>query len=136
MALASRTDMQALYGNFYACGAGIDIDAADVPPAYRNLARYASFWGIGDDWSREELVAKAPSVVRRDLAMAVLGRHHDMFVSWLGGPESYGPHFSKAYLAYTHLIMAAEAAHITEQRAGWDWKPTPYRPPTGAKTDG
>lgn len=126
----STSEMTGLYKDFFAANSNADFDEADVPTEYRDLSLYARFWGVGDDWIREELVAKAPPNVRRELAMAVLGRHLSMLVTWLGGHESKGPTFSKAYIAYTNLIMAAEDAHFREKRAGWDWKPSTYSQPS------
>lgn len=130
MAFTNKAEMASFYGSFYGRSAGVAFVLDDVPPQYRSLGVYAEFWGEGDDGYREEMVADAPSDVRRDLAMAVLWQHLDISVNWLGGPHPDSSKLPEAYFAYSNLIAAAESAHFLEKKQGWDWKPqSRYTPP-------
>jgi hypothetical protein len=68
---------------------------------------YAEFWGFADDWTREDLVERAPLEVKRNLkdVVAIFDRKLD---DWLAGPEAAGPHFSDEYVAFTAMRMAAD----------------------------
>lgn len=103
-------EMQACYGPFYEQGARQALDAANVPESLRPLLPYAAFWGISDDWTREDLVADAPEEVKRNL-VDVVQRFDDEFDEWLAGPEADSPPFTREYIAYTTMRMAADVAY-------------------------
>ena len=103
-------EMQAWYGPFYEQGSRQTLDAANVPESLRPLLPYAAFWGISDDWTREDLVADAPEEVKRNL-VDVVQRFDDEFDEWLAGPEADSPPFTREYIAYTTMRMAADVAY-------------------------
>ena len=102
-------EMQVWYGEFYEQGSRQNLNAANVPEGLRQLLPYAAFWGISDDWTREDLVAAAPEDVKRNLA-SLVNRFDDQFDDWLAGPEADSPPFSREYIAFTALRMAADMA--------------------------
>lgn len=102
-------EMQGWYGRFYNQSPGQSLDPANVPENLRLLLPYAEFWGILDDWTRENLVAAAPEAVKRNLA-SLVKRFDDQFDDWLAGPEANSDPLSDEYVAFTALRMAADLA--------------------------
>jgi hypothetical protein len=101
------------YGEFFKASPGLDFDVSDVPEAVAGLIPYARFWGITDDYEREDLVEQAPLPLRKDLRTAVFS-HEDALDDWLAGSEASAETFSDAYVAFTAMRMAADSAELDE----------------------
>ncbi len=67
---------------------------------------YAEFWGIADDWTREDLVKSAPPGARENLKQVVAAFDNAMD-EWLAGPEADASDPSDEYIAYSAMRMAA-----------------------------
>lgn len=101
-------DIQRVYGSFYHYGGKIRLEPLYVPEACRPLLPYAEFWGVEDDWTREDLVEQAPRDVRENLRLVVAA--FDPFLDeWLAGPEADEEELSREYLAFTALRRAADS---------------------------
>src|SRR5690242_20434279 len=85
----------------------IKIDATEVPAPLRSLIPLAEKWGISDDILREDAIATAPHDELTVLRGSV-DAHRTAINEWLGGPAADNPPFSVAYLAFTHMKMAAD----------------------------
>jgi hypothetical protein len=109
--ILTADEMQAWYGPFYDQSPGQRLDSSRVPQELRLLLPYAEFWGILDDWSREDLVAAAPVEVRKNLA-TIVTRFGGQFDDWLAGPEADSEVFSDEYVAFSALRMAADFAEL------------------------
>lgn len=102
----TREELRKRYGAFVKAP-DEPLDPSKVPPALRVLIPYAEIWGTSDDTDRDELVDSAPLLARRDLAAAVDSFRRELN-EWLAGPEADSRHFSREYLAFTHLRMARD----------------------------
>ncbi len=107
--ILSADQMQRLYGSFYESSPKLHLDSSKVPQQLRPLLPYAEFWGVADDWTREELVEKAPADVQENLK-DVVASFDKSFDDWLAGPEADDPSLSDEYIAFTALRMAADLA--------------------------
>lgn len=105
----TREEMRSRYGHFYQRSAKLSLDPTNVPERLWPLLPYAEFWGIADDWTRQDLVEDAAPDARLNLKAAVL-LFDDALDAWLAGPEATGPKFSAEYVAFTALRMAADFA--------------------------
>jgi len=83
------------------------LDPRGVPEQLCALIPYAERWGIGDDIARNELVLSA-SQAEIDELKRVVRDHDDLLDEWLAGPAATNPPFTKEYLAFTHMRMAAD----------------------------
>ena len=101
--------MQHRYGAFYALSPKVDFDPADVPDELQALIPYAAFWGLSDDFDRESLVDAAPAEILENLKH-ILRAHDDSLDDWLAGPQADRPPFSRAYIAFSAMRMAADFA--------------------------
>lgn len=97
------------YGDFHWRGADHHLDRNKVPHKLWPLIPYAAFWGIDDDWTREDLVDDATPEIKQNLKQ-VVEHFDDDFNEWLAGPEADHPPFSDEYCAFTTLRMAADYA--------------------------
>jgi len=85
----------------------IQIDPEQVPESLRHLILLAERWGISDDVLRADAVHSAsPDEVSR--LRDAIERHDDLLDKWLAGPEALHDRLSPAYLAFTHMRMAAD----------------------------
>lgn len=105
--ILNAEQMQQLYGDFYQRRAHHKLDSSKVPRTLWPLIPYAEFWGIADDWARQDLVRAAPPEAKQNLKQ-VVERYDDDFDEWLAGPEAEHPPFSDEYIAFTTLRMAAD----------------------------
>lgn len=103
----SAEDMKRLYGAFYNESPTASIDLSRVPGPLHALVPYAEFWGISDDWAREELVAKAPPAVQENFK-AVIASFDDELDNWLAGEEADSTTPTKEYVAFSAMRMAAD----------------------------
>jgi len=104
--LLDGIQMQKAYGAFYTVGQRVTFKTEDVPVALHALIPYAQFWGISDDWNREDLVEKAPREVVENLKHAIK-KFYDILDEWLGGAEASNPNPSDAYVPFSAMRMAA-----------------------------
>ena len=82
-----------------------------MPPSAWPLIPLAEKWGIGDDYEREQAVGQASRGELEDL-VNTLNSADDDFWTWLAGPESRGPSFSREYIVMTALTEAFETAKL------------------------
>jgi hypothetical protein len=80
-----------------------------VPANLWPLLPYAEFWGITDDWAREDLVGEAPNEVLVNLRAAIV-KFDDDLDKWLAGPEADDNCPSTEYIAFSAMRMAAYLA--------------------------
>src|SRR3954452_12666762 len=66
---------------------------------------YAEFWGMADDWAREELIRNAPPNVRANLKQ-VIATYDLALDEWLGGPEAHNREPSGEYVAFSAMRIA------------------------------
>jgi hypothetical protein len=99
--------MRRRYGAFYTESPKVAIDPNRVPKALHRLIPYAEFWGVADDWARENIVAKAPHDIQKDLK-EVVASFDDELDDWLAGDEADSPAPSPEYVAYSAMRMAAD----------------------------
>ena len=99
--------MRRRYGAFYTESPQVSIDPKRVPEPLHILIPYAEFWGIADDWARENIVAKAPPDIQEDLK-EVVASFDDELDNWLAGDEADSPAPSQEYIAYSAMRMAAD----------------------------
>ena len=100
-------EMRAKYGLTAENRPTIVLDAAKVPPGLRPLIPLAEQFGINDDLIRLDVVAKTP-VGELEAMRRVVEAHDAAFDEWLAGPQAEGPGFSREYIAFTALRMAAD----------------------------
>src|SRR5262245_55325237 len=96
----SREEMLELYGAFYNESPKTSIDPSRVPKAVHPLIPYAEFWGLADDFEREELIYRAPRRVLSNLAKSV-DSLIDELEAWLAGDEANSPDPSDEYVAFS-----------------------------------
>jgi hypothetical protein len=101
--------MRRRYGAFYSESPKVPINPHRVPEVLHALIPYAEFWGITDDWARENIIAKAPHDIQDDLKEAIAS-FDDELDNWLAGAESDSPLPSQEYVAFSAMRMAADFA--------------------------
>ncbi|MFI9836280.1 hypothetical protein ACIHFD_04555 [Nonomuraea sp. NPDC051941] len=99
-----RAELARRYGAFYARRVPLDEDHA--PANLRALVPYAEIWGIGDDVDRDNLVESSPPEAREDLR-ELNETYWREFNDWLAGPEADAKSYSREYIAFSNLRMAA-----------------------------
>jgi len=102
-------EMEREYGSFFHRGSRMSLDRTGVPRNLWPLLPYAAFWGVSDDWAREDLVRDWPPAARQNLK-AVIALFEDELDHWLAGPEADNPVPSPEYLAFSAMRMAADFA--------------------------
>jgi hypothetical protein len=107
----SPKELERLYGGYFRRGSKSRINRDAVPRQLWPLIPYAGFWGIIDDWDRDELVDNAPADVQQNLA-AVVALLNDDLNDWLGGPEAEISPPSPEYVAFSYMSMAADYAAV------------------------
>jgi hypothetical protein len=107
--ILSVEGMERFYGDFFQRGAKKRLSPSAIPKQFWPLIPYAEFWGVSDDIERDILVDEAPVEVQRNLRDAVMP-FDNAFDEWLAGPEAHGPAFSREYVAYSDMRMAAHYA--------------------------
>ena len=107
----SQTELTELmnerYGVFASASANIEFDENDVPESLRMLIPYARFWGIADDWEREQLAQRAPRDIKSELRN-LIAQYDDALDAWLAGDEASSPNPSNAYIAFSAMRMCAD----------------------------
>jgi hypothetical protein len=99
--------MRQRYGSFYESSPRMKLDQNKVPKQFWSLLPYAEFWGIADDWAREDLVDLAPPEVQENLRN-VVASFDNALDEWLAGPEADDTSPSDEYIAFTAMRMAAD----------------------------
>jgi hypothetical protein len=107
--LLSAEEMKKWYGRFYESNPRVNLNRANVPERFWPLLHYAEFWGIADDWTREDLVKDAPPDARENLKR-VVAAFDNALDEWLAGPEADEPEPSDEYVAFSAMRMAAYSA--------------------------
>lgn len=103
----SDAHMRQMYGGFFERSPKVSVDKDRVPSELWPLIPYAEFWGIADDWAREDLVQQAPEEVKENLK-AVLNAFNAALDVWLAGPEADLPTPSREYIAFSAMRMASD----------------------------
>jgi hypothetical protein len=101
--------MQRRYGAFYSSSPKVHLDKKKVPREFWPLLPYAEFWGIADDWTRQDLVKSASPDVRQNLKQ-VVAAFDKALDEWLAGPEADDPNPTDEYVAFCAMGMAADIA--------------------------
>jgi hypothetical protein len=106
--LMSRYELRERYGAIPKDRPAPEINPDDVPEVLRPLIPLAEKWGIvEDDWEPRDIIEEeAPRQELEDVVERVSPFVDTIFNEWLGGPESKGPEFTTAYLAFTELRIA------------------------------
>jgi hypothetical protein len=103
----SAGEMRAKYGLTAESRPTIRLDPSAVPLTLRPLIPLAERFGVGDDLTRADIVAKTPAVELAAMRAAVEAQA-GAFDDWLAGPQAGGPEFSPEYHAFSCLRMAAD----------------------------
>jgi hypothetical protein len=106
-AILSTEQMKQLYGSFYERSPKVRLDRRKVPEKFWPLLPYAEFWGVSDDWTREDLVKHAPADAQQNLKRVVAAFDTELD-EWLAGPEADDHHPSDEYIAFVAMGMAAD----------------------------
>jgi hypothetical protein len=107
MPILTSQQMRQHYGAFYDRTPKLKLDKGNVPHELWPLLPYAEFWGVADDFMREELVDEAPVDIRTNLKRAVLA-NEDALEHWLAGPEADSSTLTKEYIAFAAMFRAAD----------------------------
>ena len=85
----------------------IKLASAKVPKSLRPLIPLAERFGISDDLIRTDYMN---NVTATDLAelQRIVEENNDQLDEWLAGHAADGPTFSKEYIAFTCMRMAAD----------------------------
>jgi hypothetical protein len=105
--ILSVGEMRVKYGLTAENRPTIRLDPSNVPTELRHLIPLAEQFGISDDLIRLDVVAKSP-LAEVEAMRRVVAAHDNEFDAWLAGPEANGPGYSKEYLAFSCLRMAAD----------------------------
>lgn len=103
----SHEELQEFYSELQFTSVAVRFEREFVPEELRALILYAEFWGLEDDWARQDLVLRAPEEIRLDLKR-VLEMYDDELDEWLAGPEAMSASPSNAYIAFSAMRMAAD----------------------------
>ncbi|MDP1562446.1 MAG: hypothetical protein Q8M16_13795 [Pirellulaceae bacterium] len=107
MSNESTIAMNEKYGEFASASGNVAFNESDVPEKLVTLIPYAKFWGLADDWAREQLATKAPEHVKTELKQ-MIARYDDVLDEWLAGDEAASANPSDAYVAFSAMRMCAD----------------------------
>lgn len=107
--ILTAAEMRQQYASFFAASPIVLVNKSHVPRQFWPLLPYAEFWGIADDWTREELVASAPLDVRENLRQ-VVAAFDSALDEWLAGPAADESDPSDEYVAFSAMRIAAYSA--------------------------
>lgn len=105
----TENDMAEFYGSFINMRYKNLFKESDVPHELKPLIPYARFWGVADDYKREQLISYASNDIIYNLKYSV-EIFDDALDGWLAGSESTCSEFSDAYIAFSAMRMAADFA--------------------------
>ncbi|MCB9450065.1 MAG: hypothetical protein H6672_01430 [Anaerolineaceae bacterium] len=90
----------------------VPIDPEKVPEKFRILIPMAERWGVSEDGLRYCILRRASDKELEDLISRARSYITALLDEWLAGPEAEGPDFSKEYIAFTCMHLAADEANI------------------------
>lgn len=96
-----------------------ELDPEEVPEAFRHLIPLAEKYGISDDCYLDDLIDTLDESELRECA-SFLDWYDAVLTDWLAGPAAAGPEYSKEYIAFSALGMAADLAKLRLDRMGTD----------------
>lgn len=91
------------------------LDPNEVPEPFRHLIPLAEKYGISDDCYRDDLIDTLDETELRECA-SFLDSYDAVLTDWLAGPAADGPDFSKEYIVFSALGMAADMAKLKLDR--------------------
>jgi hypothetical protein len=103
--------MSSLYREFKGLEGQPKLDEMRIPTELRPWVPYAEFWGIAEDFDREELVRQASQEIKEDLVQ-LIQRLDDALDEWLAGDEPKNGPLSDEYCAFSWMRMAADYALV------------------------
>jgi hypothetical protein len=106
-----RKHVQRLYGEFSQSRKLPSLNDNNVPKKLCPWIPYAEFWGIAEDFDREELVRQASQEIKEDLVQLIQGLD-DALDEWLAGDEPKNVPLSDEYCAFSWMRMAADYALV------------------------
>ncbi len=83
------------------------LNSQVVPVGLRPVLPYAEFWGISDDFLRQELLNKASPEAKAELKQ-VVRQYEEELEKWLTGPEAKLKTLSPEYVAFAAMVMIAD----------------------------
>ena len=95
------------YGLYAEDRAVLPLNPKNVPKSLRHLIPLAQRWGECDDIIREDINKKSSKQERKALKQAI-AENIELLEQWLAGPKAAGPTFSKEYIAFSAMVMAAD----------------------------
>jgi hypothetical protein len=95
------------YGLFAENRTVLSLNPKKMPKSVRHLIPLAQRWGESDDIIREDIVEKSSKQERKALKQ-VVAENQKALEEWLAGPEAAGPKFTKEYIAFSAMVMAAD----------------------------
>jgi hypothetical protein len=107
IAMSKIDSLKSEYDEFLSASPTVDFDDTDVPQNLLILIPYASFWGISDDYKREQLSDSAPLHVKQKFKKLIT-EHDDALDQWLAGADAHYRKSSAAYIAFSAMRMAAD----------------------------
>jgi hypothetical protein len=99
--------MRAKYGLIAENRHVVKLNQERIPEGLRHLIPTAEKFGISDDLTREDFMAKASKAEVLGLKQLV-ETYNNLLDVWLAGPEAAGPSFSDEYIAFSCMRMAAD----------------------------
>lgn len=91
------------------------LDPKGVPEVFRHLIPLAEKYGISDDCYRDDLIDTLDEAELRECS-SFLDFYDAVLKDWLAGPAADGPDFSKEFIAFSVLGMAADMAKLKLDR--------------------
>lgn len=113
--IAPASELQREYGLYAENRTVIRLDADRVPSHLRHLIRLAEKWGIGDDIIRNDYIAKASELEKRELHDAFY-EPYERITAWLGGFRA-GPMTEEAEaFMYAQMALDEMGYYILEEK--------------------
>ncbi|MEH6461361.1 hypothetical protein [Chitinimonas sp. JJ19] len=101
------SEIEDMWGSSVVALPRVLFDLNDVPEDLHVLAPYAIFWGISDDWAREDILKRTPDRLKINLKW-VVSKFDDQLDAWLAGEEASRSDPSDAYIAFSAMRMGAD----------------------------
>jgi hypothetical protein len=105
--LLTRREIEVAWGETIEVTPKASFESGDVPQELRALIPYAVFWGVSDDWIREDVLKRTPVQLKKNLKWAV-AKFDDPLDAWLAGPEASSSDPTDAYVAFSAMRMGAD----------------------------
>jgi hypothetical protein len=106
-----REHMLCLYREFTRAEGLPKLNPEKIPAKLGPWIPYAEFWGIAEDFDREELVRQASQEIQEDLVQ-LIQRLDDALDEWLASDEPKNGPLSDEYCAFSWMRMAADYALV------------------------